>query len=60
VQRLRSRVPSGERSKFVADLISRELRKEAHALEGAAQKANALGKVNRDVKDWEALNGYDD
>jgi hypothetical protein len=60
VQRLRTHVPSGERSKFVADLISRKLRKEGNGLEHAAQKANALGKVNRDMKDWEALNEYDD
>jgi Arc/MetJ-type ribon-helix-helix transcriptional regulator len=60
VQQLRSHVPSGERSKFVADLITRKLRKEGNALERAAQKANTLGKVNRDMKDWEALNGYND
>jgi len=60
VQRLRSHVPSGERSKFVADLISGKLRKEGNALERAAQKANTLGKVTRDMKDWEALNEYDD
>jgi Arc/MetJ-type ribon-helix-helix transcriptional regulator len=60
VQRLRSHVPSGKRSKFVADLISRKLRKEGNALERSAQKANTLGKVNRDMKDWEALNEHDD
>jgi hypothetical protein len=60
VQRLRSNIPSGERSKFVADLISRKLQKQGNALERAAQKANALRKVNRDMKDWEALNEYED
>ena len=60
VQRLRSNVPSGERSKFVADLISKKLRSQGNALERAARKANTLTKVNRDIKDWEALNVYDD
>ena len=60
VQKLRSHVPSGERSKFVADLISRKLQHQGNALERAAQKANALRKVSRDMKDWEALNEYED
>jgi hypothetical protein len=60
VQRLRSHVPSGERSRFVAELISRRLRNQGNALERAAQKANTLGKVKRDMKAWEALNEYDD
>jgi len=40
----------------VAELISRKLQHHGHALERAAQKANTLHKVNRDMKDWEALN----
>ena len=60
VRRLQSRVPSGERSRFVADLITRKLRNQGNALECAAQKANSLRKVNRDMKDWEALNEYED
>jgi hypothetical protein len=60
VQRLRSHVPSGERSRFVADLISRKLRNRSSALEQAARKANSLRKVNRDMKDWEALNEHED
>ena len=58
--RLRSYIPSGERSKFVADLISRKLQNKGNVLEQASQKANTLHKVNRDMKDWEALNGYED
>jgi hypothetical protein len=60
VKELRSHVPSGERSKFVADLISRKLQKKRNALEEAAEKANKLLSVNADMKDWEALNGYED
>jgi hypothetical protein len=60
VQRLRSHVPSGERSKFVADLIATKLRNKGNMLEQAAQKANALHGVSRDMKDWEALNEYED
>jgi Arc/MetJ-type ribon-helix-helix transcriptional regulator len=60
MQQLRSHVRSGERSKFVADLISRKLQNRGNALERAAQKANTLRQVNRDMKDWEALNEYED
>ena len=60
VVRLRAHVPSGERSKFVAELISRKLAAKRSALEQAAEKANALESVSRDMKDWEALNGYED
>jgi hypothetical protein len=60
VQRLRTHVPSRERSRFVADLISRRLRNRGDALERAAQKANTLTGVNRDMKNWEALNEHAD
>ena len=60
VQRLRSHVPSGERSKFVANLISKKLQSKGNALAHAAEKANKLRKVSRDMKDWEALNDYED
>jgi hypothetical protein len=59
VQQLRIHIPSGERSKFVADLISRKLERKRSALEEAAEKANKLKSVNREMKDWEALNSYD-
>jgi hypothetical protein len=60
VERLRSHIPSGERSRFVADLISRKLQNQTNALERSALKANALRKVNREMKDWESLNQYED
>jgi hypothetical protein len=60
VQRLRAHVPSGARSKFVADLISKKLASKRTALEQAAEKANRLRSVSKDMKDWEALNGYED
>ncbi len=60
MQRLRAHVPSGERSRFVAELISKKLQHKGNALEQAAQKANTLRKVNGDMKDWEALNEYED
>jgi hypothetical protein len=56
VRRLRIHVPGGERSRFVDDLICRKLRAEDKALERAARKANTFSKVDRDMKDWEALN----
>jgi hypothetical protein len=60
IQRLRMGVPSGKRSKFVADAIGKELAKIGNELEQAAHKANSLSTVNEDMKDWEALNGYED
>jgi hypothetical protein len=60
VHKLRAQVPSGERSKFVADLIPRKLRRKRNALEDAAEKANRLAAVSKDMKDWEALNRYED
>jgi hypothetical protein len=60
LQRLRAHVPSGQRSRFVADLISKKLRNRDNSLAQAAKKANTLRKVNQDMKAWEALNGYED
>jgi hypothetical protein len=60
VHRLRAHVPSGERFRFVAELISKKLKGKGSALEQAARKANALRKVNQDMKDWEALNERED
>jgi hypothetical protein len=60
VQRLRSHVPSGERSRFVADLISKKLRNQGNALERSAQKANKLRRLTHEMKGWEALNQYED
>jgi hypothetical protein len=60
VQRFRAHVPSGKRSKFIADLISKRLASKRTALEQAAEKANQLRGVNKEMKDWEALNGYED
>ncbi|HEV8542288.1 MAG TPA: hypothetical protein VGR78_07850 [Verrucomicrobiae bacterium] len=60
VQRLRSLIPDGQRSKFVADLIAKKLQNKSSTLEQAARKANQFAHVNRDMKDWEALNQYED
>lgn len=60
VQRLRSHVPAGERSRFIATLISGRLGKAGSVLEQAAAKANSLRGVTRDMKAWEALNEHDD
>jgi hypothetical protein len=60
VQRLRTHVPSGERSRFVAELIAKKLKGKGSALEQAARKANGLRKVNQDMRDWEALNENED
>jgi hypothetical protein len=36
------------------------LQNQGNTIERAAQKANTLRKVNRDMKDREALNKYED
>lgn len=59
VQSLRASVPSGEESRFVADALKNKLQAKEMTLEAAAKKANTLHKVNRDMKDWEALNGHE-
>jgi hypothetical protein len=56
VRRLRAHISKGKRSDFVSNLISKELSTEANAIERAGKKANTLGRVNRDMKDWQALN----
>jgi len=60
VHQFRAHVPNGERSKFVADLLTKKLKTHGNALEQAAQKANTLHRVNREMKDWEALNVHED
>jgi len=49
-----------KRLRFVASLISQSLRRRRTALYKSAKKANRLRTVNKDMKAWEALNGYDD
>jgi hypothetical protein len=44
----------------VANLIAARLRNQGNILERAARKANALRKISREMKVWEALNEYDD
>jgi hypothetical protein len=58
VERLRFHVPRGQRSRFVTDLIVRKLRNRGNVLERAAQKANKIRRVNKDMKSWEALNAH--
>jgi hypothetical protein len=55
LQSLRSHVPTGKRSRFVTELISEKLRTKDSSLTQAAKKANALRKVNRDMKAWQRL-----
>jgi PHD/YefM family antitoxin component YafN of YafNO toxin-antitoxin module len=45
--------------KFIA-VTARKMEAKPNALELAAEKANRLPKVNREMKDWEALNEYED
>ena len=60
VEHMRAHVPNGERSRFAADAIAEKLKDCSNALELAAKKANKLQKLNAEMKEWEALNGYED
>ena len=60
VRTLRARVESGKRSGLVANLIEKHFARKGSALADAARKANTLEPVTRDMRDWEALNGYED
>lgn len=59
VQSLRAHVSSREESRFVADALEKKLHAQEKSLESAAKKANSLHRVSEDMKDWEALNGYE-
>jgi len=59
VHQLRCYIRTGHRSRFVADLISKNLRGKAKRLEAAAHRANKLRKLNSEMKAWEALNEND-
>jgi hypothetical protein len=57
---LRAHVPSGKRSKFIAEILAKKLQTNNTVLQQAAEKANRLRSVSKDMKDWEALNEYAD
>jgi hypothetical protein len=59
VRSLRARISSHEESRFVADALERKLRAQEKSLELAAKKANSLHRISEEMKDWEALNGYE-
>ena len=49
-------IPNGQRSKLVAELLSKRLRAAESSLESAAKKANKFKAIADDMKAWEALN----
>lgn len=59
VRTLRARVESGKRSGLVTKLLETHLARRGSALADAARKANTFERVTCDMRDWEALNGYD-
>lgn len=59
-RKFKATVPNGRRSKLVADLLSKRLRRQEGALERAAKKANTFRQVTAEMKDWEALNEVED
>ena len=58
---IRTNALSGAQATNILNKASAErTAREIGALAQAAQKANTLRKVNHDMKNWEALNGYED
>jgi len=59
-RKFKATVPDGHRSKLVAKLLAKQLNAVETSLERAARKANTFKAVNREMKDWEALNESED
>lgn len=59
-RRFKATVPSGGRSKLVAELLAERLSVVENSLERAAKKANGFASVTADMKAWEALNEAQD
>ena len=55
-RKFKATVPSGRRSKLIAELLAGQLRSREDALERAAKRANTFKQVAADMKHWEALN----
>jgi len=59
-RKFKATVPNGQRSKLVAELLSKQLKTVEDSLDRAAKKANTFSAVNGDMKAWEALNEAED
>lgn len=59
-RKFKATIPNGQRSKLVAELLSKRLKTADDSLERAAKKANRFRAVNEDMKAWEALNEAED
>ena len=59
-RRFKATVPNGRRSKLIAELLAKKLKSSESALERAARKANTFSRLNKEMKDWEALNVAED
>jgi hypothetical protein len=59
-RKFKSSVPNGSRSRMIAELLAERLAKVDASLEKAAKRANTFKNLNRDMKDWEALNEVED
>jgi hypothetical protein len=59
-RKFKATIPNGQRSKLVAELLSKRLKSAEGSLESAAKKANTFKAVAEDMKAWEALNEAQD
>jgi len=54
-RKFKERIPNSQRSKLLAELLSKRLRTEDRSLEHAAKKANEFKNLIEDMKAWEGL-----
>jgi hypothetical protein len=59
-RKFKATIPNGQRSRLVAELLSKRLKTAESSLESAAKKANKFKAVAEDMKAWEALNEAQD
>ena len=58
-RRLHAVYPKKKHSQIVAELLAKKLRMGDQQLARACRSANGLKRVERDMEDWEKLNGCD-
>jgi hypothetical protein len=58
-RRFQAAYPKKKHSQIVAQLLAKKLRMDDQQLARACRGANGLRHVEKDMEDWEKLNGFD-
>ena len=58
-RRFQADYPKKKHSQIVAHLLAKKLRMEDQHLARSCRGANSLRHVEKDMEDWEKLNGFD-